>query len=301
MKKRCLVFVAVCMLALPSLGSAATELSGTVLEERSGQPLDANVILYKQGTTGEWDYAGSRTTDAATGKFKITFLPAGTYFVETVAANSTCTGTINYCADRYLPQLYNNLASWDFEHVTKITLKDGDTKELDKIRLKLRPFYFDTVANPCQPAGANGIVKIIRKVMNNTGHEQWMLFWGVVDSPSRTDFSDYYDLQASYSFVPKWKLLKPGANNVSLTYKTTPTTLKGKYNYWIIGGDSNLLPMTPYLAGTFCNGVLEDQGSAALSLEDGAARNENPNGPTKIMPTRISADGAVLERGPLPW
>jgi hypothetical protein len=171
-------------------------------------------------------------------------------------------------------------------------------KELDTIRLKIRPFYFATIPNPCEPAGADGRVRITRRVMNTTGHQQWMLFWGVVDSPFRVDSSDYYGMQASYSFGQgKWVLLKPGRNTVTFTYKMTPTALKGSYNYWIIGGDSDLLPMTPYLSGTFCNGVSAEQNTADLSFGESAAGSETSHGPIKTIPTRISADGKVLEKG----
>jgi len=295
MRRRCLI-VAVCMLLLPSIGWAATVLKGAVLQDKFGQPMDATVIVYKQNLSDEWDYAGSRETDE-TGAYSFTYLDAGTYYVES-RGYSNCDREVDYCADQYLPQIYNTVAEWDFEHKTEIVLKDGDVKELDTIRLKIRPFYFATIPNPCEPVGANGTVRITRKVINTTGHQQWMFFWGVVDSPFRTDPSDYYGMQASYSFGPgKWVLLKPGGNTITLTYKMTPTALKGSYDYWIIGGNSDLLPMTPYLSGTFCNGVSAEQNAADLSTKESAVGSENSHRPIKSIPTRISADGKVLERG----
>ena len=295
MKRRYLTVV-LCLLLLPSLGWTATVLRGTVLEEQSGQPKDAAVLVYKLNDSGGWDFAGSRVTDDA-GAYRFTYLDAGTYYLEFRGAGN-CDPKVNYCADKYLPQLYNNVALWDFANKTQIVLNDGDDKELDTVSLKTRPFFFATTANPCVPADGNGTVRIPRRVMNTTGFEQWMFFWGVVDSPFRTDASDYYGLQASLSFGKgKWVLLKPGRNFVAFTYKLTPTAIKGRYNYWIIGGDSNLLPMTPYLSGTFCNGVTAEQDAAALSFEASAVGDQNRYGPATIIPTKVSATGTVLEKG----
>jgi len=295
MKRRCLTVV-LCLLLLPSLGWAVTILRGAVLEDQSGQPMDTAVLVYKLSDSGDWDFAGSRVTDEA-GAYSFTYLDAGTYYLEFRGA-SDCDPKVYYCADKYLPQLYNNVAQWDFAHKTEIVLKDGDDKELDTIRLTTRPFYFATTANPCVPANGNGTVRIPRKVINTTGFEQWMFFWGVVDSPFRTDASDYYGMQASFSFGKgKWVLLKPGRNFVAFTYKLTPTAIKGRYDYWIIGGDSNLLPMTPYLSGTFCNGVSAEQDAAALSFEASASGLQNRHGLASIIPTRVSATGTVLEKG----
>ena len=297
MKRRCLIFVAVGMLLWPSISVADIVLKGKVLEDKSGQPMDATVSVYKQSTAGEWDFAGSRETDD-TGEYSLTYLDAGTYYVES-RGYSNCDRKVDYCADKYLSQLYNSVAPWDFEHKTEIVLKDGDVKELDTIRLKTRPFYFATAPNPCEPARSDGTVKITRKVMNTTGYEQWMLFWGVVDSPFRTDSSDYYQMQASYSFgQAKWILLKPGRNTVAFTYRMTPTALEGRYNYWIIGGDSDLLPMTPYLSGTFCSGVTVEKSPALLSSDESMAGSGNSHGTMKAIATKISADGKILEKGP---
>jgi hypothetical protein len=294
MKRRCLI-VALCMLLLPSMGWAAV-LQGVVLEDKSGQPINATVSVYKQNLDGEWDYAGSRTTDK-TGAYSFTSLDEGKYYAES-RGYSECDRKVDYCADKYLPQLYNKVAEWDFKHKTEIVLKQGDVKELDTIKIKTRPFYFATSPNPCEPAGADGTVRITRKVVNTTGHQQWMLFWGVVDSPFRVDPSNYYGMQASYSFGPgKWVWLKPGSNTLTFTYRMTQTALKGSYNYWIIGGNSDLLPMTPYLSGTFCNGVPAAQNTVDWSFEESAVGSDNSRSPTKSIPTRISADGKVLERG----
>jgi hypothetical protein len=290
-----LICVAVTMLIWPSISVAATVLKGTVLEDKSGQPMDATVSVYKQNTAGEWEFAGSRESDD-TGKYSFTYLGAGTYYVES-RGYSDCDSKVDYCADKYLPQFYNTVAPWDFEHKTEIVLKDGDVKELDTIRLKIRPFYFETAPNPCEPA-TDGKVKITRKVVNTTGYQQWMLFWGVVDSPFRTDSSDYYDMQASYSFgQAKWVLLKPGKNAVTFTYKIAPKALEGRYNYWIIGGDSDLLPMTPYLSGTFCSGVTTEKSPAQLSSDENMAGSGSSHGFIKTISTKISADGKVLEKG----
>jgi hypothetical protein len=297
MKRRCLMFVAAGMLLWPSMGVAATVVTGTVIEDKSGQPLPASVVVYKESSTGEWQFAGSRETDE-TGKYRFTHLEGGTYYLES-RGYSNCDRKVDYCADKYLPQLYNNVAPWDFEQKTELVVKDGDVKELDAIKIKTRPFYFATIPNPCEPAGADGVVRITRKVANTTGHRQWMFFWGVVDSPFRTDPSDYYDMQASYAFGQgKWALLKPGMNTVTFTYKMTPAALEGRYNYWIIGGNSDLLPMTPYLSGTFCNGVSAEKSIADLASEDRAAGDEGSHGPLKPIPIRISADGKVLAKGP---
>ena len=295
MKRRYLT-VALCLLLLPSLGWAATVLRGTVLEEKSGQPMDATVLVYKLNDSGEWDFAGSRETDE-TGAYSFTYLDAGTYYLE-FRGYSDCEPAVDYCADKYLPQLYTNVPLWDFAHKTEIALQDGDDKELDIISLQTRPFYFATATNRCVPVDADGIVRIHRRVKNTTGLQQWMFFWGVVDSPFRTDSSDYYGMQASYSFGKgKWVLLQPGRNFVTFTHKLTPSAMQGSYNYWIIGGDSNLLPMTPYLSGTFCNGVSAEQDAADLSFEASAAGNRNRYGPARINRTRISAKGTVLEKG----
>lgn len=295
MKGRYLTVV-LCLLLLPSLGWAATVLRGTVLEEQSGQPMDAAVLVYKLNESGGWDFAGSRVTDD-NGAYRFTYLDAGTYYLEFRGAGD-CDPKVNYCADKYLPQLYNNAAPWDFANKTQIVLNDGDDKELDTASLKTRPFFFATTANRCVPADGNGTVRISRRVMNTTGFEQWMYFWGVVDSPFRTDASDFYGMQASLSFSKgKWVLLKPGRNFVTFTHKLTPTAIKGRYNYWIIGGDSNLMPMTPYLSGTFCNGVTARQDAAALSFEASAVGDQNRYGPTTVIPTKVSATGTVLDKG----
>jgi len=295
MKRRCLT-VALCLLLLPSLGWAATTLKGTVLEGRSGQPMDATVLVYKLNDSGEWDFAGSREADE-TGAYSFTYLDAGTYYLE-FRGYTDCDPSVDYCADKYLPQLYNNVPLWDFVQKTEITLQDGDDKELDTVSLQTRPFYFATATNRCVSADPDGIVRIHRRVKNTTGVQQWMFFWGVVDSPFRTDSSNYYGMQASYSFGKgKWVLLKPGRNFVTFTHMLPPSALQGSYTYWIIGGDSNLLPMTPYLSGTFCNGIMAEHDAADLSFEASAPRNRNRHGQATIIPTRISAKGTVLERG----
>jgi hypothetical protein len=242
MKRRGLMVVVVCMLVLPSIGWAATLLRGTVLEDQSGLVIDASVLVYKKNPTGGWNFAGSRETDE-TGKYSFTYLEPGTYYLEFMAFID-CDRLVNYCADKYLPQIYKNIAPWDFNNKTEIILQEGDVKELDTTRIKTRPFYFDTTP----------------KVVNNTGNPEWMLFWGVADSPYRTDHSVYYGMQASYSLGQgQWKQLKPGINTVTFTFKLPQKALIGRYDYWMIGGDSNLLPMTPYLEGSFCNGVSEDK------------------------------------------
>ncbi|MHC1726349.1 MAG: carboxypeptidase-like regulatory domain-containing protein [Syntrophobacteraceae bacterium] len=295
---RCLLPVIMWVLILPALCSAGTVILGKVTDRAGEQPMAADVLVYRQDDGGSWSFAGSRPTNGA-GEFKITFLRAGTYHLK-IVHSSNCDPSVNYCADRYLEQYYNNIPLWDFENITKIVLKDGDQLVLDTARLKVRPFYFETVTNVCVPADADGMVRITRSVVNATGNNQWMLFWGVIDSPFRLDSKKYYGIQASYTFGQAgWELLKPGRNTISFTHRLGPKAIKGSYYYWIVGGDGDLLPMTPYLSGTFCKDVPETQCGDGSPIGAAAACYGHSAGLARTIPLRISAEGEVLESGPL--
>jgi hypothetical protein len=299
MKRGFLVFVAVCALVLPSMAAAATVLKGTVLEDAWGVPVTANVLAYEKNASGGWDFTGSEETDGS-GSFSFSYLGAGTFYLE-IDAFVECNPQDHYCADKYLPVLYKNAPLYDFKNKTTVTLKNGDVKQLAPIRVKTRPFYFESVSNACTQAKPNGTVTITRAVVNSTGRERRMMFWGVMDSPHRTDHSTYYNLSASFPFGGwKWKLLKPGYNTVTFTDKIVPKTLKGRYEYWVVGGDAGELPMTPYLDGWICYGVSDAECASGLSGENGAAKRGAGRGGVKTIPTKVSDDGEVLETGPLP-
>jgi hypothetical protein len=297
MKRVCFLCAMLCMMLLPSMVSAGAIIRGTVLDDKSGNAMVADVFVY-QRVNDEWSFAGSQTTNRY-GKFNIDFLGAGIYHLRISESAGICDSSVAYCADRYLPQFYNNVPLWDFEHIEQTVLKDGDVKDLNPIRLELRPFYFKTARKACEPVDSDGMVKITRKVVNTTNKSKRMFFWGVMDSPFRLDSSAYYNLQASYSFREgKSKLLEPGVNTVTFTHKLGSTAIKGNYYYWIVGGDSKLMPMTPYLSGSFCNDAPEAR-AVESSCADGAATNEDRSTQMKTIPMRITADGKVLERGPL--
>lgn len=182
-----------------------------------------------------------------------------------------------------------------------MTLKHGDVKELDAIKVHLRPFYFDSVSNKCTRAKADGTVKITRTAVNTTGSERPMLFMGVMDSTHRTDHSSFYGLSASYQFdARKWVLLKQGGNTVTFNPKTISKALKGIYEYWIVGADAVELPLTPYMDALICCGVTDALCGSGLSAETHSAKDGTGSGGMRIVPTKVSSDGEVLERGALP-
>jgi len=300
MKRMLLVFVGIFVLALPSMGMGATVLKGTVLENGSGSPVLASVLAYKQNDSGGWDFTGAEQT-ANDGSFSFNNLGAGTFYLE-CDAYTDCNPQDFYCADKYLPQYYNKVPLYKFDNKTVLTLQEGDVKALDTMMVKTRPFYFDTVSNSCAEARADGLVKITSKVVNTTGHDRWMLFFGVMDSPRRQDHSRYNGLAGSYPLGGwNWKLLKPGVNTVTLTHKVITTTLKGKYEYWIVGGDSVELPMTPYLEGWICHGSPPIQNASESSpVVTGTDERGATYGRGKTIPLKISAEGEILETGPMP-
>lgn len=258
MKRVLLVFVGIFVLVMPSFVFAdtaptGTVVKGTVLEKASRSPVRASILAYKQNASGGWDFTGSEQTDAG-GNFSFNYLGEGTFYLE-CEAGTDCNPQRNYCASKYLPQFYNNVPVYKPANRTTVTLQDGDVRQLDTILVKTRPFYFDTVSNACTRANSNGVVKIAARVVNTTGSDRWVMFFGVMDSPRRTDRSSHYGQAASYPFVNwNWRLLKPGVNTLTFTHRLVNTSLKGRYDYWIVGGDSAQMPITPYLDGCFTFG-----------------------------------------------
>jgi hypothetical protein len=298
MKRTFLILFTVCILVLPSIGLAAT-LSGVVLENESGSPLGASLILYKQNASGGWDFTGAEDTDA-TGHYGFSHLEAGKYYLE-CEAYTDCDPNVNYCADKYLPQLYDRVSIWDFDHKTQIVLTASEVKTLNPIRINTRPFYFDSIPiNAVVLPSTGGTVKITTKVINKTSDVAIMLFWGDMEPPSRSDHSRFYDLWTVYPFAQNtWRLLKPGANTVTLTTTLGPQAPAGFYYYLAFGGSGFLGPKMPPMEGYFCKDIsLSDCNDlyAAASPAKGIVKSA---GRGKTIPTKLSADGKVLEKGPL--
>lgn len=296
---RRLLLVIMMVLILPALCSAGTVIMGKVTDRSGVAPIAADVLVYRQDDEGSWSFAGSRPTNSS-GEFQITFLGEGTYYLRFIHSTN-CNPSSSYCADRYLEQYYNNTPLWDFENITKIVLKDGDQLVLDTTRLKVRPFYFETAPNPCAPVGADGVVRVTRSIVNSTGKDYRMVFWGVIDSPFRLESRQYYGMQASYTFgKPQWKLLKPGRNTVTFTHQLGARAIKGAYNYWIVGGDANWLPMTPYLSGTFCYSGNDAIVSDEVVNGGGNSGMGRSGALVRTIPLKISSTGDVLESGLMP-
>jgi hypothetical protein len=292
--------LAIWMLVLPSIGWAA-ELSGTVLEDSSDKPLDASLILYKKNAQGGWDFTGSEDTDK-NGKYVFSNLEAGTYYLECEAFDE-CDPQVYYCADKYLPQIYNKAAPWDFKHKKEIVLKKGDVKTLETIVMKFRPFFFDTVPktdNTLVIPGAGDTVTISGKVVNKTGNWVWMMFWAVVDSPNRTDHSLFYDMSASFPLEKQLVLLEPGTNTVAFTLDLSAAAAEGKYYYSVYGGTTFELPKMPAFEGSFEKKASGKGAGGDESFEENGISKGDSHCRTKAVPTRLSAEGKVLERGLLP-
>lgn len=298
MKRALTIWMVIWVLIVPSAALAATLLKGVVLENATGKPLPASILAYKQSASGEWDFTGAEETNEL-GVYSFTYLEAGAYYLE-CEARVDCDPHNYYCADKYLPELYNNVPIYDFDNKTVVTIKDGDVITLKTIRVSRRPFYFDTVSNACVVAQSDGMVRFSRPVVNNTGVERWMLFWGVMDSPGRTDRSVYYGLEGSYPLGGwNWKLLRPGVNYVTFTHKIVPKALKGKYTFWLCGGNEVELPMLPYLEGQICYGESpSDLSWGPSTLDENSIPLKGARyGKTKAIPIKLSADGKVLELG----
>lgn len=297
--QRCVLPLVIAVLILPALCSAGTVIMGKVTDRGGEKPMAADVLIYRLEEGGAWSFAGSRPTNSL-GEYKITFLGEGTYHLRYVHSTS-CNPSTSYCADRYLEQYYNNTPLWDFENITKIVLKDGDQLVLDTTRLKVRPFYFETASNPCVPVDADGVVRITRSVVNSTGKDYRMVFWGVIDSPFRLESRQYYGMQASYTFgSPQWKVLKPGRNAITFTHRLGASAIKGAYNYWIVGGDARWLPMTPYLSGTFCYSGNDAIVSNDLMSGSGNSGMGRSAALVRAIPLKVSPSGEILESGPMP-
>lgn len=297
MKRAFLIWVTVCLLALPTLGTAAT-LSGVVIEDESGAPLDASLLLYKRNATGGFEFTAAEGTDAS-GNYSFNYLEAGTYFLE-CEAYADCDPEAEYCADKYLPQLYDGVQAWDFGHKKNIVLASGSAKVLNPIRIKARPFYFETMPiDPVVIPDSGGTVKITATVINTTKNILGMLFWGEMEPPCRADHSKFYDLWSLYPFAQHtWKVIRPGANKVILTCSLGALAPEGLYYYLVFGGGGYVSPKMPPLEGFFCKGVSAHECTTDLAVagrHGGSARAVRSN---RNIATRFSEDGKVLETGP---
>ena len=210
--------VLILVLALPSMSFADTVLTGTVLEDASGNHVSAGILAYRQNDSGDWDFAGSEQTDSE-GRFSFNYLGTGTFYLE-CEAYVDCDPQEYSCADKYLPQLYSNVPVYEFANKTIVTLEQDVIKELDTIRVKTRPFYFETVTNSCTQARKDGLVKITGQVVNTTGRRAGIWFSGVMDSPQSEVYSDFYGLSSSYPLGDgELKILKPGMNTVTFSHR----------------------------------------------------------------------------------
>lgn len=297
MQRTFLILMAVCILVLPCMGWAAT-LNGVVVERASGAPLDADVILYKHNASGGWDFTGAEETDA-TGHYSFNYLEAGTYYLE-AEAYTDCDCSVNYCADKYLLQLYDNVQIWDFDHKTNIVLTASEVKTLKPIRIFKRAFYFDTMPIDVvvlPPEG--GTVKITTKVVNSTNNEAGMRFWGDMETPDRVDHSQFYGLWSVYPFGQyTWRVLRPGTLSVTLYATLGANAPPGLYFYLINGGSGYLSPKMPPMEGFFCKDVPADSCSDLYVASSRTKRLGKPARADKLIATKLSADGRVLEKGP---
>lgn len=102
-------------------------------------------------------------------------------------------------------------------------------------------------------------MSLISKVMNNTGRRVSVSFWGVMESPGRSDHSEYYDISVTSPFgAARSKTLNPGLNTIVFSQKVPRTAASGIYQFYIFGKQDGLSVM-PALEGSFCKDVSLDQ------------------------------------------
>ncbi|MGA2401411.1 MAG: carboxypeptidase-like regulatory domain-containing protein [Syntrophobacteraceae bacterium] len=297
MKKQCLMLAALCLLVLPSVAPAAT-LTGNVVDNISGKPLQVGLLLYVKTPSGTWDLQDDAFSGAS-GSYSFLNVPAGTYYIE-CDAYVECVPEANYdyCADKYLPQYYNNIPLSDFQNKTQILVGTANLK-LAPIRLHFRPFYFATV-----PAGAlartgNEKIKITGKLINTTKGTATMALWGIMAVPDRTDMSDYYGLGANIPFGYELDFrVKPGTNSITFAYELPVMAPDGDYEFSIYGAGWDGLPMLPELYGSVEYSM--PARAEAVSSKVNAAKKHVNRRATEMIPTEVSADGQILQKGPWP-
>ncbi len=299
MKKQCLMLAALCMLVLPSLAQAAT-LTGMVVDNSSGKPLQVGLLLYAKTTSGTWELEDDAFSDA-TGSYSFLNVPAGTYYIECDAyVDCEPEANYDYCADKYLPQYYNNIPLSDFQHKTEIRLGTANQK-LATIRLHFRPFYFDTVLAGDLASIHDEALKIKAKLINTTHYRTTMALWGIMAVPDRTDKSDYYGLGANIPFGYELDFrIKPGTNTITFAYELPVMAPNGDYEFSIYGAGWDGLPMLPELYGSVEKGNVAPARAEAVSSKANAAKKHVNRRATEMIPTEVSADGQILQKGPWP-
>ncbi|MEN8220039.1 MAG: hypothetical protein ABFS56_27555 [Pseudomonadota bacterium] len=165
MKKTFLVAAIVSILAFPSLGLAASSISGTVVDEQSGDPVHGWVEIHKWNEGEEWwEWADSISLDE-NGEFIFDSLKAGTYIVWNYGSN-------------HVPEFYDDVPLWDWDNKTEIDLAKNEDLVLNLIELKLRPFYFGNVwIRPDHVPKKGGNVTLYAELFNTTGKKAQMKLW----------------------------------------------------------------------------------------------------------------------------
>jgi hypothetical protein len=271
LKKTFLVAAIVSILAFPSLGFAASSISGTVVDEESGDPVQGWVDVHKWNEGEEWwEWAGYIDLDE-NGEFIFDSLKAGTYILSSNGYN-------------HVPEFYDDVPLWDWENKTEIELDKNEDLVLNLIELKLRPFYFGNVwIEPDPVPKKGGDVTLYAEIINTTNEKVQMKLW-VMGNIKREDESDYYGTSSTFPLTkkPSKVKLKPGVNLIEIQFKISKKYPAGWQHVNVFGGKSYEEPMVEYgYVGFFKEGK--------TSVNTPSVERE------RKIPRTLSKDGKVIE------
>jgi len=214
------------------LGFAASSISGTVLDEQSGDPVPGWVEVSKWNEGEEWwEWVDSIELDE-NGEFIFDSLKAGTYILWSDGYN-------------YVPEFYDDVRPWDWDNKTEIELPKNEDLVLNLIELKPRPFYFGNVwIEPEEVPKKGGNVTLYAELFNTTGKKAKMKLW-VMGHIWRGDESDYYGIESSFPLIkkPSKVKLKPGENLIEIPFKISKNYPAGWHDVIVSGGERYEKPM----------------------------------------------------------